>query len=155
MTGLQLNGPLSTSEEKTMSKNVTITLEPNSSGKLKVYWNEQELETVEDIIIEPSNISDVEPFIFIKLKVPSVNLQTKIQHVHLSTNSYKLCEDCGKWLIPSIEKDLKEKVVVATYSCQCGWKGSAKIQDWNEGIKEEWATPGIAGEELDRLQNDE
>ena len=125
-------------------KTAKISIRRNKNGEKIIYLNDMELETAERVFF---NISREEgrqnERIEIIIDVPALDIEAGIEDIHLSTGAYMRCEVCGRWIIPSIAKNLKEKTVVAEYKCSlpgadgepCNWKKSVKIQNWNEGLK--------------------
>ena len=119
----------------TKNKTVTISIGKDAEGKTRVSWNGMELETVDQVKFNMISHFD-KPYIEVSLLVPDIDIQANIQDIQLTTDAYRRCEVCGKWIIPSIDKNLDEKVVTAEYECKkCNWKKSVEIQNWNNGIQ--------------------
>lgn len=126
-----------------MSKPVSLKIKRDEAGDVSVFLNDMELETVESVQLHVMP-NENESLIRISLDVPALDIESSVEDIQLTTGAYQRCEVCGKWIIPSIAKNLKEKTVTAEYSCNipnadgiaCNWKKSVEIQNWNEGIKE-------------------
>jgi hypothetical protein len=119
-------------------KTTRLKIEKGKDG-VCIFLNDMELETVTSVSLSvvPGKNTGGAKSIRIELEVPEVELETMANDIQLTTNAYKRCENCGNWIVPSIGKSLKEKIVTAEYTCApCNWKKTVKIQDWNNGIKE-------------------
>jgi hypothetical protein len=126
------------------NKTATLKIERDKAGEITVFLDGMELETVDEVQLDVFPNGN-QSFIKISLLVPGVEVQANIEDIQLTTAAYKRCKVCGKWIIPSIAKNLDEKIVTAEYTCNiphpqtgitCNWHDSVKIQDWNNGIKE-------------------
>lgn len=126
------------------NKLTKLKISRDEAGDISVFLNDMELETVESVQLHVMPDSK-ENLIRVCLTVPELEIESSIQDIQLTTGAYRRCEVCGKWIIPSIAKNLDEKIVEAVYECNiphpqtgksCNWRKTAKIQDWNEGIKE-------------------
>lgn len=124
------------------NKTVTLSLGKDEEGKTRVYWNGMELETVDQVKFNVVAQFD-KPYIEVSLLLPSIDIQTSIEDIQLTSEAYQRCGLCGKWVIPSIDKNLNEKIVTAEYKCEtphedgsiCNWTKSVEIQNWNNGIQ--------------------
>ena len=130
------------------NKIATIKIEKNKEGETNVFLDGMELETVERVSFDFHKLQ--KPYISISLEVPSVNIEAAIEDIQLNTSAYRRCAECGKWIIPSIAKNLAEKTVTAEYECTlCKWTDSIEIQNWNDGIQEVKPVTNMADEEED------
>ncbi len=119
-----------------MSKSVKLQIKRDEAGDITVFLDGMELETVEQIQLHVMP-NENQTFIRLSLDVPELEVEASVQDIQLTTGAYQRCKLCGKWVIPSIAKNLEEKTVEAQYHCvDCDKKWSLKIQDWNEGITE-------------------
>jgi hypothetical protein len=131
---------------------VKLKILRDAAGDISIFLNDMELETVDAVqlhVVPEEN----EALIRISLLVPEVDIEASVDDIQLTTGAYRRCEVCGKWVIPSIAKNLKEKTVTAEYECNipdedgnsCNWKKSVKIQDWNEGLKQKQLVTNMEG----------
>lgn len=127
----------------------------NEEGNILIFLNDMELETVEQVRLFVSP-EDNNASVTIAIDVPELDIEANIQDIQLTTAAYQRCEKCGKWIIPSIAKNLDEKIVEAVYECNiphpktgesCNWKKTMKIQDWNDGLKSKAPITKMEGEE--------
>jgi len=119
-----------------------LRIKKNPEGDVSVFLNDMELEQLEAVeLLLDTRLP--KPKIRLTLVVPEIEIDTTMEDIQLTADAYKRCEVCGRWITPSIESNLKEKVVTAKYVCNnplkdgttCTWKKSMEIQNWNNGIK--------------------
>lgn len=136
-------------------KTAKLKILRNEDGDVTVLLNDMELETIDQIKLFVSPDDD-EAKLTIALKVPGIEIESDIQDIQLTTAAYQRCEKCGKWIIPSIAKNLEEKIVEAVYECKaphpktgesCNWRKTMKIQDWNNGLQNKAPITKMEGEE--------
>ena len=124
-------------------KVATISIRRNEDETSSVFWNDTELETVENVMFNVAT-DEQAPYIQICFEVPAIDIKASIQDIQLSTEAYRRCGKCGKWLVPSIDNNLETKKVTAEYVCLvprldgscCNWKEVVEIEDWNNGVQD-------------------